>query len=210
MTAGNVSVKIPGVISTIDLTKKFSTSDTSIWQNIPKTVTGFNDQPPTLNDGSIFATKSGLYLFGGALSRAPGAPTVPPPNDIWQYRLGSGSWTSIIPRGDPVQRIHWGQSAQRINSSKAYFLGGARTPWSDPAWNAIDPGATPYLVQGLISLAEDTLNLTNSSTTSLNSYGTTIGGFMILVEPLGSAGVIVAFGGVTNSPRRPTPLVFYL
>ena len=206
MTAGNVSVNIPEAISTIDLTKRFSNSGTSVWQYLPKVGTNSGNTPPTLNDGSIFATKSNLYLFGGALSAAPGAPTVPPPNGIWQYEFSSNNWTSVIPSGDPVKRIHWGSNAQAVNSSKAYFLGGALTPKSDPVWIA-DQSAMPYMVQGLISVAEDTLKLSNSSTTGLNLHGTQLGGFMALIESLGSEGVIVAFGGITNNPGRPMQLV---
>lgn len=65
----------------------------------------------------------------------------------------------------------------------------------------------PYMVQGLITIAEETVNLTNSSTTGLNPDGTTLGGFTTLIESLGSAGVIVAFGGITNVPGRPMQLV---
>ena len=147
-----------------------------------------------------------MYLFGGALSAAPGAPTVPPPNGIWQFNFNDSKWIPVVPSGDPVQRIHWGQTAQALNNSLAYFLGGAITPKSDPSFNAL-PGAVPYMVQGLVTINETNVSLTNSSTIGLNSDGTTIGGFMTLIETLGSVGVIVAFGGIMNSPGRPMQLV---
>ncbi|KAL6717932.1 hypothetical protein ACLMJK_004017 [Lecanora helva] len=202
---GNVSVSLPEYVSTLDLSKPFSNSDPSIWQSIPKNVTSPNNNPPTLNDGSMFATKSGLFLFGGALSAAPGAPAVPPPNALWQYDFSNDNWTSITPSGDPVQRIHWGTSVQAVNSSNGYFLGGAITPKSDPAFNALS-GAEPYQVQGLITLNEDTVHYTNSSTTGLNLDGTTLGGFLTLIESLGSAGVLISFGGISNNPGKPMEL----
>jgi len=101
---GNVSVSLPEYVSTIDLSKPFNNSDTSIWQYISKNATSSNNSPPTLNDGSIFATDSSLYLFGGALSAAPGAPKLPPPNGIWQYGFRNGNWVPIVPGGNPVQR----------------------------------------------------------------------------------------------------------
>ena len=105
-----------------------------------------------------------------------------------------------------MERIHWGLTAQAVQSSLGYYLGGAISPGSDPAFNAI-PGAQPYMVQSLITIAEDTGKLTNSSTAGLNADGTTFGGFMALIESLGSAGVIIAFGGITNSPGRSMQLV---
>ena len=56
----------------------------------------------------------------------------------------------------------------------AYFLGGAITPKSDPAFDML-PGAMPYMVQGLITIAEQSMDLANSSTTGLNLDGTALG-----------------------------------
>ena len=153
----------------------------------------------------MFVTNSGLFLFGGALSAAPGAPPIPPPNALWQYKFSSGNWTSVTP-SDSVQRIHWGQTAQAVNSSNGYYLGGAITPKSDAAFNAL-PNAQPYQVQGLITLAEDSAQLSNSSTTGLNADGTTLAGFLALIEHIGPAGALVSFGGITNSPGKPMELV---
>jgi len=85
------------------------------------------------------------------------------------------------------------------------LLGGAITPKSDPAFNAIT-NAKPYMVQGLITIAEDSIDFANTSTTGLNPDGTTLGGFLALIEPLGSGGVLVAFGGITNIPGKPMAL----
>ena len=103
VVSGNISVTIPDTVGTIDLSKPFSNSDTSIWSYIPK---NGSVSVPTLNDGSIFATNSSLYLFGGAISAAPGAPSVPPPNGIWQYSMSSNRWAQAVTIGTPVQRIH--------------------------------------------------------------------------------------------------------
>ena len=154
----------------------------------------------------MFATNSSLFLFGGALSAAPGAPSVPPPNALWEYKFSSDNWTSVTPSGDSVQRIHWGQTAQAVKSSNGYYLGGAITPKSDAAFNAL-PNAQPYQVQGLITFAEDNVHLANSSTTGLNPDGTTLAGFLALIESIGSAGALVSFGGITNGPGKPMELV---
>lgn len=199
-----MTITVPDFISTIDLTKPFSNSDASLWQYISKNVTGRTNNPPTLNDGAIYATNSSLYLFGGALSMAPSNPlTKPPPNSMWQYGLTSGNWTPYIPSG--IQRIHWGQAVLDNSRSLGYFLGGAITPKSDPAFNSI-PGARPYMVQSLIAISEDALSVKNDSTAGLNADGTTLGGFSALIDSLGSQGILVAFGGITNVVGKPMPL----
>ena len=192
-----MTVTIPEFVATIDLTKPFSNSDTSLWQYVPKNVTGRTNNPPTLNDGGIFVGNSSLYLFGGALSMAPSNPlTKPPPNSMWQYGLSSGNWTPYIP-STGIERIHWGLTAQDVSRSIGYFFGGAITPKSDPVFSSV-PGARPYMVQSLIALSEDPLSVKNESMVGLNPDGTTLGGFSALIDSLGSQGVLVAFGGITN------------
>ena len=84
-------------------------------------------------------------------------------------------------------------------------MGGAIIPKSDPSFNAL-PNATPYMVQGMITIVEQTMTLENSSTTALNADGTAAGGFLALIETLGSRGVLVSFGGFTNVPGAPMSL----
>lgn len=106
-----MSVTVPETVDIIDLSKPFNDTDTSIWGHINKNSTpGYS--PPTLNDGSIFATSSSLYLFGGALSTAPGAPSTPPPNGIAEYELSNSQWGQAVAGGDPVERIHFGSAVQ--------------------------------------------------------------------------------------------------
>lgn len=79
------------------------------------------------------------------------------------------------------------------------------TPKNDLALNAI-ANAKPYMVQGLITMTENSVDFANTSTTGLSPDGTTLGGFHILIESFGAAGVLVAFGGYTNIPGRPMAL----
>ena len=191
-------------MDTIDLSTPFSISNTSIWGHIIKNSTsGYS--PPTLNDGSIFATSSSLLLFGGALSTAPGAPSTPPPNGIAEYVLDNNQWGQAVAGGDPVERIHYGSAMQSPTIQVAYYVGGAITPKSSPNFNAL-PNATPYMVQGMITIVEQTMTVENSSTSALNGDGTAAGGFLALIESLGSRGILVAFGGFTNVPGKPMSL----
>ena len=202
---GNVIASVPNVVDWLELSKPFTNTDTSIWGHIPKNLTSPGNNAPSLNDGSMWASNSSFYLFGGALSLASGAPEVPPANGIWQYDLNNKQWEVASTSGQSVQRIHWGQSVQSVENTVGYFLGGAITPKSDPTFNAI-PNAQPYFVQGLITFDESTQGLLNSSTSSLNQDGTAVGSFVTLIESLGSEGVLVAFGGVMNTPGTPTGL----
>ena len=201
---GNVSVTLPSTVDTIDLSQPLSTADTSIWTYIYKNSTS-GYVAPTLNDGSIFATSSSLYLFGGALSTAPGAPTVPPGNGISEYEINNALWGQVVTAGDPVERAHYGMAVQSSARSLGYYVGGAITPKSDPNFNAL-PNAIPYMVQGLITMVEQTMILKNYSTTAMNVDGTAAGGFVALIDSLGSIGVMVMFGGFKNVPGEPMSL----
>ena len=200
-----MTVILPQTVDTIDLSKSFSNTDPSIWSYIAKNSTpGY--LAPTLNDGNIYATSSRLYLFGGALSTAPGAPTLPPSNGIAEYEMKNELWGQAVSGGYPVERIHYGMALQSSAMKVGYYIGGAISPKSDPSFNAL-PNATPYMVQGLITMVEQTMLLENSSTTAMNSDGTAAGGFVALIESLGSRGVIVTFGGFTNVPGKPMSLI---
>ena len=202
-----MSVTIPSTVDMIDLSKPFNNSDISLWGHINKNSTlGYS--PPTLNDGSIFATSSRLYLFGGALSSAIGAPTTPPQNGIAEYELSNDQWGQAVAGGNRVQRIHYGSAVQSPTVQVAYYMGGAITPNSDPSFKAL-PNAMPYMVQGLITIVEQTMTFENSSTTALNADGTAAGGFLALIEALGSRGILVSFGGFTNVPGAPMSLADY-
>ncbi|KAL9136560.1 MAG: hypothetical protein Q9175_002236 [Cornicularia normoerica] len=158
-----------------------------------------------MNDGSLFADNSSLYLYGGGISvayPAIGAPTVLPPDGVWQYDLGSGQWSMAALSGVPVNRSIIGMSAQSFTTSVAYYLSGVKEPASDPYFWTL-PSATPYMDQGLLWFEEGSLTIKNYSTTGLNEYGTAAAGFMVLIESIGSHGVLVAFGGISNPPGKP-------
>ena len=201
---GGVSVLIPSTVDTIDLSKPFSNGDTSIWGHISKN--GTNHNAPTMNDGQIFATDESLFLFGGGISvanPAVGAPTTLPPNGVWQYNFNSSQWVMAITDGStagsvPVQRMVIGMSARGASSSKTYYLGGAHAPAGDPYFWTV-PGATPYLDQGLLSFDGAIPSFGNFSTSGLNQYGTAAGGFMNLIESVGTQGILVAFGGISDA-----------
>ena len=49
-----------------------------------------------MDDGSLFADNSSLYLYGGGISvayPAIGAPIVLPQGGVWQYDIGSTTWS---------------------------------------------------------------------------------------------------------------------
>lgn len=158
-----------------------------------------------MNDGSIFADNSSLYLYGGGISvayPAIGAPTALPPDGVWQYDLGSGQWSMAALSGVPVNRSIIGMTAQSSSRPVAYYLGGVKEPASDPYFWTL-PRATPYMDQGLLVFEKGSLTVQNYSTSGLNEYGTAAAGFMALIETVGSHGVLVAFGGISNVPGQP-------
>ena len=192
-------------VDTIDLSKPFSIADTSIWEHISKNGTNSASSAPTLNDGSIFSDDTSLYLFGGAISMAPGAPGIPPSNALYQYNIGERQWTQISPGGDPVQRVLIGMSAQSSTTSAGYYLGGAITPLSNPSFYA-ETNSTPYMVEGLVTFNEGFSTLKNSSTSQMNTDGTVAEGYLALIESLGSEGVLITFGGFTDTAGAPSNL----
>lgn len=142
------------------------------------------------------------------MSEIANAPAVPPANGVWQYtsRLNNGPWAQASIGGEPVQRIHLGSSMQSTTRSIGYYLGGAITPRSDASFNAV-PNAMPYMVEGLVTFNETSIDLQNSSTAGLDQDSTAAAGFAALIETLGSAGVLVAFGGITNVPGKAMGLI---
>lgn len=202
---GNISTLIPSTVDTIDLSEPFSNKNISIWGHISKNGTNQDSSPPTMNDGSIFADNSSLYLYGGGISVAYpdiGAPTVLPPDGVWQYDLSRGQWSMAALGGIPVNRSVSGMTTQSSSSPVAYYLGGVKEPASDPYFWTL-PGATPYMDQGLLVFEEGSLNFQNYSTSGLNEHGTAAAGFIALIETIGSHGVLVAFGGISNVPGQP-------
>ena len=145
--------------------------------------------PQYLNDGSIFSDNSSLFLRGGALSNGSDAPALPRPNGIWQYNIARDQWSHITTHRDHGDRIHTG---------RGYHLGGAKTPKSHAAFLAL-PGATRYMVEGLLSFNKNSLAVQNSSWSGLNHAGTEAGGFLVLLESLGQNGVLVTFGGFSDA-----------
>lgn len=202
---GSVSVSIPDTIDTVDLSKPFSNADTSVWGQISKNGTTFASSAPSLNDGSIFSDNSSLYLFGGAISMASGAPGTPPPNAIYQYNIGESQWTQMNPGGEPVQRVLIGMSAQSSTTSVGYYLGGAVTPLSNPSFYA-ETNSTPYMIEGLVTFDEGSATFKNSSTSQMNTDGTVAEGYLALIESLGLEGILITFGGFTDIPGAPSGL----
>ena len=136
---------------------------------------------------------------------APGAPGIPPTNAVYQYNIGEAQWTQTNPGGDPVQRVLIGMSAQSSSKTVGYYLGGAITPLSNPSFYA-ETNSTPYMVQGLVTFNEGSATFKNSSTSHMNADGTIAGGYLALIESLGSQGVLVALGGFTDVAGSPSDL----
>lgn len=193
-------------MDTIDLSKPFSNGDPSIWGRISKN--GTNHNAPTLNDGSIFADNSSLYLYGGGISVANpaiGAPTTLPPNAVWQYDKASGQWNRAIPNGKTPQRMNLGMSVQSSSSPKGFYLGGIHAPASDPEFWTV-PNAKPYFDRGLLVFDEASSTFQNVSTVGLNEHGTAAAGFMNVIETVGTQGILVAFGGIAGAIGKPRTL----
>jgi hypothetical protein len=122
-----------------DTSKEWSNSDSTIWNEITK------PDNSTFNDAALFSDGTTLYFFGGAISLAPQALLGVPPEGTWKYNFAQDQFSEpSIDGSPPVQRIHIGVTAQSTNKT-GYYLGGAITPKSDPAFNAL-PGAVPYML----------------------------------------------------------------
>ena len=69
----------------------------------------------------------------------------------------------------------------------AFYLGGAKTPKSDPSFNA-EEGAVPYMVQGLLFFDKKKQSFSNASTVGMNHDGTVLGGFLASIASIRSQG----------------------
>ena len=87
------------------------------------------------------------------------------------------------------------------STGEGYHLGGAKRPKSHAAFLAL-PGATRYMVEGLLSF-NNSLEVQSSSWSGLNNAGAEAGGFLVLLESLGQNGVLVTFGGFSDANGVP-------
>lgn len=135
--------------------------------------------------GAIFSNGSSLLLYGGYVDK-PSSLAAIPPNDVWRYAIADGHWAKSYAKGDPVQRMCHGRSAQ-VGQSRAFYLGGQVDSWSIPSLYAVD-NPSPYMVQGLLIFNESLESFHNTSSIGLNEAGTTARGFLVSIESLGGEG----------------------
>lgn len=71
--------------------------------------------------------------------------------------------------------------------SKAYYLGGIKDPFSDPAFlsTGVNDG---YAVEGLLTFDKSNQNFQNVSTVGMNNAGTMFFGFLTSISSIGSQG----------------------
>ncbi|KAI4218187.1 MAG: hypothetical protein L6R36_009085 [Xanthoria steineri] len=193
---GKVAATLPTTVASIDLARPWNNANHSIWRHIAKPYATLATSPPSLNSGAIFSNGSSLWLYGGSINRLPNASQEVPPNGIWRYDLGSSDWSRAAPSGEPVQRLVKGSNID-ASLSRAYYLGGTKDPYSDPAFLSTRD-AEPYAVQGLLTFDKFNQSFQNVSTVGMNNAGTMIFGFMTSISSIGSQGVLVAFGGITS------------
>lgn len=120
-----------------------------------------------------------------------------PDDGVWQYSFSTQQWSVPTLNGAPVQRNTLGASVQS-SSGKSYYLGGVKQPASDPFFWTVK-GAYPYMTPGLLTFDPSTTSFANASTTDLNALGTSAQGFLAVIESLGSQGLLISFGGWSNT-----------
>lgn len=203
----SIITEVPHHLLAIDLSKPWTNYDSDLFTTIPKPYNASHptSYPPVLNEGTTFSDGSNLYFYGGYVSGAL-QPNIVPPLATWKYNIESDEWSSDGFKGSPVKRLSEGASAQSTVNRKAYYLGGILNPGGDPNVYGT-PGASPYSDSGLIVLDQNTLTWTNSSTQSMNEYGTINDGYINLIENIGDEGILVAFGGNTRPVAEPMSLL---
>lgn len=185
-------------IQVLDLSKPWSNRDNSLWTSIPKpTSRDANPAPPTLNDGAMWADEGNLYIFGGALSTAPGIDPVRPPHETWRYNLERDKWTSDDFSGKSPQRIFFGASIQASDGT-GYYLSGIVNWRTDPNFGS----GGSYMVDGLVTFDPKTQRFGNESTTEMNPTGTLGRSYLVTIEGVGEKGILVALGGVVSQIGR--------
>ena len=91
-------------------------------------------------------------------------------------------------------------------NKRAYYLGGTVVPGADPQI-AGTTGALIYIVQGLLSLDQNTKQWTNLSSNDMNDYGTVVDGYLNLIESAGDEGILVSYGGFKRPPGQDVSLL---
>ncbi|KAL8993663.1 MAG: hypothetical protein Q9169_006174 [Polycauliona sp. 2 TL-2023] len=170
--------------------------DDSIWHHIPKSAPTLATSPPTMNDGALFSNGSSLWLYGGKVTSLPGPKPPIPPNAIWRYDLGSGTWSQSPSRGQPIQRLVDGTYLQ-TNTSQALYLGGFKARRSDASYNALRDSEN-YAVQGLLVFDQMDGTIRNDST----GWHEHSRNFVRWIR------ILVAFGGVTTEVGAAIPFTF--
>lgn len=99
-----------------------------------------------------------------------------------------------------------GSTAQSTQNDKAYYLGGVVVPGADPQI-AGTTDALIYIVQGLLSLDQNTKQWTNLSSNDMNDYGTVVDGYLNLIESVGDEGILVSYGGFKRPPGHDVSLL---
>ncbi|RHZ49631.1 hypothetical protein CDV55_101944 [Aspergillus turcosus] len=192
-----ISVYTAQDLETVDLSQSWTNSDQGLFKFIakPYNASDAGAYPPSLNAGASYTDASNLFFYGGSIGNLNHSATVPPVA-TWKYNIQRNEWTDQGFGGVPLQRLAEGVIAQS-STGKAYYLGGIVTPGGNPTIDGT-PGADNYIVSGLLSLDMKTLTWSNISSTGLNTYGTIGEGYMNIIESVGQAGILVAFGGYTR------------
>ena len=188
-------IPVPG-LQAVDLSKSWSNTDSDLYQSID------TQNPPSLDAGGAFSNGNDLYYYGGYVT----GPREVPPIATYEYDIQNNSWDNNSIGGQIFTRVSAGSTAQSTLHKKAYYLGGTVVPGADPSI-AGTTGALIYIVQGLLSLDQNTKQWTNLSSNDMNDYGTVVDGYLNLIESVGDEGILVSYGGFKRPPGQDVSLL---
>lgn len=204
---------------TLDLTKS--------WQIASPALTGLPQPsgPPALSLGSLWGSRTSLWLYGGQYSDKP--KVSPGPNSVWEYNIGSKSWTehkspkssagdNAASAGQDVQRAAEGASFSVNALGRAWYFGGHLDDYTTEGWsNQIArvylkslleftfPGYSNNAVNDLKggkTAGQDGVfrNVTQGGLQNTGSFPSRADGSLVYVPGFGEEGLLLGLSGGDN------------
>lgn len=204
---------------TLDLTKS--------WQISSPSLTGLPQPsgPPALSLGSLWGSRTSLWLYGGQYSDKPKAS--PGPNSVWEYNIGSKQWSehkspkssggdNAADSGQDIQRAAEGAGFSVNALGRAWYFGGhlddfTTQGWSNQVTRVYLKSLLEFTFPGFSNNAVNDLrdgkkagsdgvyrNITEGGLQSTGSFPSRADGLLVYVPGFGDEGILLGLSGGDN------------
>ncbi|KAK8152466.1 hypothetical protein BKA80DRAFT_292562 [Phyllosticta citrichinensis] len=205
----------------LDLSKSWQISSPS-FTGLPKP-----SGPPAVSLAYLWNSRSSLFLYGGEFQDSTNGnkPDYPPAFSLWEYAIGSASWTEhaspktsagthAASAGQSVQRAAEGAGVNIASLGRGFYFGGHLDTWTTEGWsNQIArvylkslveytfPGYGNGEVADLKTAGADGVwrNVTEGGLQETSGFPERADGILVFVPGFGPEGILVGLAGGTNS-----------